>query len=148
MLDAHSRDVLQEVVRREGRSLLQYVAEAFPWTPTEDEAEIERLKQMAGEQSEAIARLMRFLQRQHAPVPYLGAFPTSFTSVNFVTLAYLRPILLKHAEHEIPLLERDLAQVADTVARALLTDLLALKKRHRDELANANKLEAHASGER
>ena len=41
MLDDRTAQLLEGVVRRESRSLLQYVAEAFPWTTPEEQAYLE-----------------------------------------------------------------------------------------------------------
>jgi hypothetical protein len=137
MLDAPTRMVLQETLRRESRSLLQYIAEAFPWTKAENAVAVSNLKLLASEQLAASTGLMRFLQQQHAAPPFLGSFPSSFTSMNFVTLEYLGPQLVKHTQKETADLERDLRMVSDSAARTLLTELLSLKRNH---LAGLEKL--------
>src|SRR5439155_21841974 len=93
-----------------------------------------RLDKLAAEERDAVARLLLFLQRHHAMPAYLGSFPLSFTTVNFVTLEYLRPLLAQHARQEVAHLEEDLRQAIDPAARELRKDLLALKKRHLSEL--------------
>ena len=49
MIDARSAQVLQEVLRREGRSVLQYVGAAFPWTTTDRTAALDRLPEILHE---------------------------------------------------------------------------------------------------
>ncbi len=146
MLDERTRSVMQQTARRLARSFLQYVREAGTWATSEDEPAVEHLRQLADEERDAIAKLMVFLQRQHATPPYLGSFPSSFTTVNFVTLDYLRPLLIKHTRAEIGRLEEDLRLVSDLTATSLLKELLSLKKRHLEELEHLKQTaNAHAA---
>jgi hypothetical protein len=134
MLDDRTRTVLQQTARRLSRSFLQYIDDAVPWT-TEDEAPaLQLLHRQAAEERDGIARLLTFLQRHHAVPPYLGSFPTSFTTANFVSFDYLRPKLLQHARADVTYLENDLCQIHDSEAREVLKDLLALRIRQAKEV--------------
>ena len=81
------------------------------------------MSKLAAGERDAIARLLTFLQRHHAAPPYLGSFPTSFTTANFVTLDYLRPLLVKQARTEVAHLQEDLSHVHDPEARDLVQSL-------------------------
>ena len=84
MIDARDADLLKEIVRRESRSLLQYVGDSFPWTTRQERETLPMLRSMIEEEREAAAALARFLASQRQTPPYLGAFPQSFTTINFI----------------------------------------------------------------
>jgi hypothetical protein len=127
MLDDRTRSVLQQTAKRLSRSFLQYIDDAVPWTTDEEGPALDLLHRQAAEERDGISRLLVFLQRHHATPPYLGSFPASFTTSNFVSFDYLRPRLLQHARADVTYLENDLCQIHDADARELLKDLLALK---------------------
>ena len=147
MLDDRTRVVLQDTARRLTRSFLQYVDEAVPWTTDQEEPALGMVKRLAFEERDGIGKLLNFLQRQHATPPYLGSFPASFTSMNFVTFDFIRPLLSQHARTEVMHLENDLCQIENPRARELLKDLLALKIRHMKELEQFTPTaQSHAPG--
>jgi hypothetical protein len=119
---------LHEVVRRESRSLLQYQSKAFPWAKAGDQAAADQVLQLAREQNEAAGQLARLLARRRHPVPFLGAFPTSFTTANFVSLRYELPRLAADEKRAADLLEADWAALTDPEARTLVGTLLAQKR--------------------
>jgi rubrerythrin len=139
--ERQTEHLLQTIVRREGRCLLQYVGEAFPWTTVADEQELARFQQLVREHSEALAAIVRFMLRQHLAPPHLGPFAMGFTTINFVSFDYLLPRLV-HAEREgIGQLERDLAMLTDAGARGVVEKLLDLKRQHLkvlEEMATAH----------
>jgi hypothetical protein len=130
VIDAQSRDLLQDIVRRESRSVLTYVADAYPWTTARDSRAVDALRKLLAEEAGAVAALGRFLFRRHVPVASLGSYPSSFTTMNFLALEYLLPRLIDYERHSIAELERDLAAVADPEARAEVEKLLAVKRRN------------------
>jgi hypothetical protein len=130
VIDSQSQTLLQEVLRREGRSELMYVAEAYPWAAARGEAARAALQALTREESDALTALGRWLMRQRVPLPYLGAFPTGFTTINFLALDYLLPRLRDLQREAVARLERDAHAATSPEARAQLESLLALKKRH------------------
>ena len=130
MIDAQSQAVLQTVLRREGRSELMYVAEAYPWAAARGSAARAELQALIREEADALTALARWMTRQRVPLPYLGAFPTGFTTINFIALDYLLPRLRDQQREEVSQLERDVRSVSDPEARAQLESLLGLKRRH------------------
>ncbi|MGH7168769.1 MAG: hypothetical protein ACRELG_00635, partial [Gemmataceae bacterium] len=75
MIDAHSQRLLQDVLRRESRSVLTYVAEAYPWTTSTRTKALMDLQQIIAAEREAVVDLGRFLVRQRVPLPYLPSYP-------------------------------------------------------------------------
>ena len=123
-------DVVQEIIRREGRSFLQYIGDTFPWVADEDRAAFVRLKQIIAGQQQGIGDLSRFLTRRRAEAPYLGSYLQSFTTWNFVSVKALLPRLVADVRRGVDALAADMARVSDPEARALVEHYLALKKRH------------------
>jgi hypothetical protein len=134
---------LEAAVRREGRSLLQYVSEAYPWTKAAGDATADKVRDLAREERDALTVLTKFLSRRRHTVPYLGAFPMSFTTMNFVSLDYLLPRLTESARQSVAALERDRAALTDADAKAELDRLIELKRTHLKALEALTTAPAH-----
>jgi hypothetical protein len=137
VIDAATEVVLQGWVRRLGRSLLQYVHESFPFTTAKDAAALPVLARQVKEDQDAAARTIRFLQQQHRRPPAMGAYPMSFTTINFASLSYLLPYLVNEDERAVADLEQtlqSLSSVDHADASGLLRGILDMKRRHVDEL--------------
>jgi len=133
-MDPQSQRILQGIVRREGRSLLQYLSDAFPWTTINEGDALARVQQFVKEERESTAALVRFLQRRRVTPPYFGAYPMSFTTLNFITLDHLLPLLVDAERKAIAALESDLARVTDPEARNLLQGMVEMKRGHEKAL--------------
>lgn len=125
---------LQALVKSEGRSLLQYVSDSFPWTAAHDEKVRDAVLGFARAEAEALARLVRHLQKQHVAVPNLRSYPMSFTTVNFVSLGYLLPRLADEQKTHIAQVERLCNSLPEGQTRNLVGELLVLKKQHLSQL--------------
>jgi hypothetical protein len=128
--DATGLALIMRQIRRDGRSLLQYVCESFPYTPASAELAHAQVFELAREEQEALAGLVRFMHRHHVSPPVLGAFPSHYTTINFVSLDHLLPPLLKEQRFAVAELERDLAALPESDARHILWEYLELKRRH------------------
>jgi hypothetical protein len=138
-MDARTEATLQEIVRREYRSLLQYVGESFPWATADKSEALDRLHRLVVEEQAAAGEVARFLQRRHVTVPPLAPYPMDFTSLAFVSLDYLLPRLIEHQRRNIAQLERDLRDLTEADARGVVQKLLETKRSHRkvlDELTS------------
>jgi hypothetical protein len=133
VIDPHSQAVLQDVVRRESRSLLSYIGDAFPWTTAAGGPALASLRQAVRDEGAAVTALGRFLVRHHAGLPYLGSYPASFTSWNFVALDFLLPRLVEEERRTIAELEAALPPLAEAV-RGPVQALLAVKRRNLETL--------------
>jgi hypothetical protein len=130
VIDAPTQALLQDVLRRDSLSLLQYIRDAFPWTRLEEQGAWPALRQVVEEDAHGLAELAQFLARRRVPLPYIGTFPVDFTSINFVSLDFVLPRLLDEQRREVAALEADLARVSDPEAREQLQRLLDMKRRH------------------
>jgi hypothetical protein len=146
VIDRQTYARLQGIIRREGRSFLQYVDESFPWTTSAEQGMLAKLQRLAQEDREAVAALARLLIKNRLTPPYLGAFPTQFTNFNFLALPRLLEELVRAQAQSIGLLHQDLVQITDPGARAQLGHLLEMKKRHLGVLETLKQPEPRESG--
>jgi hypothetical protein len=130
VIDAPTQTILRDIFRRESRSVLQYLAESFPWTTPERQAVTDHLRTWAGEERAAAARLATYLQRNQVGLPYLGAFPTEFTNINFIGLDYAVGRIIESEKRSLADLQRDLNNLGDPTARDLVQEMVAIKQRH------------------
>src|SRR5205085_539201 len=112
------------IVRRESRSFASYIADAYPWTTAAGGPALGRLRQAFEEESEAVSALGRYLARQRVPMPFMGAYPVSFTSTNFLSLEYLVPRLIEAQKQLIAALQADLKRIEPGEPRARAEALL------------------------
>jgi hypothetical protein len=131
---APSAAVLQTILRRESRSLFQYVREAYPWTTANARATLVELDRLIDEEAAATASLGRFLLKHHIPLPYLGAYPSHFTNVNYIGLDFLMPKLVEQQREAIAALGHDLNALSDEESRKQVLPILEMKRRHLKKL--------------
>jgi hypothetical protein len=143
-MDIHSLQLIARQIIRDGRSLLRYVGEAYPYAPHKAEPAVQRLQALAAEQGAAVGRLVRFQQRHHATPPVLGSYPSDFTTTNFIALVHLLPALQKDEQKGIAELERSLATLPAGEVHDLLADYLQAKRRALAELDALCRLDAEA----
>jgi hypothetical protein len=130
VIDRQMYQYLQDVIRRQGRSFLQYAGESFPWNKPENRVAFEEVHQMVREERDMAAALSRYLVKHHLTPPYLGAYPSYFTSYNYLSLDRLVPLLVVHQRRGIVDLETDLKALGNGETRQQVEDILAMKKRH------------------
>ncbi|MGE3804240.1 MAG: hypothetical protein AB7K24_06170 [Gemmataceae bacterium] len=133
MIDASTLSLLQEIVRRESRSLMHYTSEAYPWTGAAAREVLAKLNKMIAAEQKAVERLARLLSRRRLPLPYIGAYP-DFTGVNYVSLDHLLPLLIEHQKKGIEQLERDLTCLYEVEVREQVQGILDVKKEHLTQL--------------
>ncbi len=134
MSDARSLEALQQLVRRESRSLMQYMAGAYPWTDASQEAAEHRLRAIIQSERDTLINLTRFLFRHKISPPHSGGYSTDFTSLNFLGLDHLVSLLIAHQQESIAALESELASIPDQECRHIAEKFLAVKKQHLGDL--------------
>lgn len=127
-MDAQTRTLLQGIVLRESRSVLAYTSEAFPWTSAAHSDAAKSLLSWIQEEADALTALGRYLVRRRVPIPHMGSFPASFTTINFLALDYLLPQLQEYEQSSLAQLENELKGITDPDARALVEKLCEIKK--------------------
>jgi hypothetical protein len=126
--------LLPEILRRECRSYLQYIRESYPWANGKGEELRTKVLALTEAENEALANLARAMQKRHITLPYLGAYPTSFTTSNFLDINFLLPRLVTNQRQFIAELERDLRFIHDAGMKEQFQAYLELKRRHLQEL--------------
>jgi hypothetical protein len=135
VIDAHTLSILHEIIRRESLSFVHYLRDSFPW-PSPDGSDAERaLAPILEQEHKALGDLYRFLTRMKAPFPYVGSYPSVFTTRNFISLHGLIPLLLEDERGLIGALERDRRAIGDEQPHGVVSHLLDVKQ------ANVNRLE-------
>lgn len=127
MLDAKSQAVLAETLRREARSMLSYMADAYPWAPSKQAPALEVIREASAAVSSAAMGLGRFLIKQRVTPPMLGAYPSYFTSCNFMDVEWLLPRLISSEKELLARLEADLKGVSNAAAKEQLAALAGVK---------------------
>jgi len=130
MIELKTQKRLQELFRRENRSFLQYVTQATPWAAAEDRGLVDKLHSLAHEEMQALRELAEWLDARQVALPYLGAFPTTFTHYNFVAIRKLMKPLIDEQKKELADLEADVLAISDDAARAPLRKLVELNRQH------------------
>ena len=144
-MEAAQVALLQDLLRRESRSLLQYAHEAYPWSKAEGQAGCDAIRAMAQAEAEAVAKLGRWLAKQRVPVTFPGAYPMQFTTVNYIALHALLPRLIADQKRRSAAVEGVGAVLSDEEGRALVQALLDLKKDHAQQLAALQGMAAPAA---
>jgi hypothetical protein len=144
MMDARTQVLLQDLVRRASRSMLQYVGEAYPWTADTEADLLANVHNVIAEEEQAVEGLAAFLRKKRVSIGYLGSYPQNFTNLNFVSLDYLMPRLLDWQRKWVGVLEKDAAQIGETEASAEVAILVAIARRHLGELEKLNNSHAKA----
>ncbi len=129
-MDHATATLLQDLVKKEGRSLLQYISESYPWAPRKNDSAVPAVAAMAEEERAAAATLVRHLAQNRMQPPYLGAYPMNFTTMNYASLEFLVPQLIRFETKRIAELEKDVHVASDEESQQLLQHMLQMKRRH------------------
>jgi tRNA isopentenyl-2-thiomethyl-A-37 hydroxylase MiaE len=130
MIDAPTQARLRELFRRENRSFLQYVSQASPWVAFGDQSLVDKIRQLAAEEIEALEAFAGWMDRRGISLPYLGAFPTTFTNYNFVAVRKLMKPLAAEQRKELADLEADAAALTELDAKTTVEKLVELNRKH------------------
>jgi hypothetical protein len=144
MMDARTQALLQDLVRRATRSMLQYVGEAYPWAAHADADLLTKVQSVIAEEEHAVEGLAAFLRKKRIAIGYLGSYPQNFTNLNYVSLDYLMPRLLDWQRKWVGVLEKDAAQIGEVEASAEVAKLVTVALRHLDDLATLTNSHAKA----
>lgn len=132
-MQASPTDFMHALIRKEARSLLQYIGESYPWASHERMDALESLLHIAKHEAHQIDRLARWCIKNKLGNPPLGAYPQSFMGINFSSLEFLLPLLINDHKKRIADLEWSLLS-APADAHGLIKDLVGAKKKHLEKL--------------
>lgn len=112
MSDPTHNALLNQLLVNLGRSLLQYVGEAWPWTSHDHTRERKTIEELVSRQQAQIARLVNWLAARDGAVEF-GAFPTEYTDLHYVALDYLISQLIENETALIGDLEQTVQACSD-----------------------------------
>jgi hypothetical protein len=145
-----SQDRLNDSYRTLRTSLLQYVAENSPWTPYADEASVKKLQTIVARQNEQIQRLADFIVNRQGYLPG-GSYPSDFTDMQYLSLAYLLKKLIPDQQRVLETLESNRKNISnDAGASDMLSQLevgVAENLQDLKELAESSNHEEAAAAE-
>ena len=121
---------LNRILIRVYRSLLQYVAECWPWADAQISSEQRTVEQMMREQQIHVGRLVELLSVRGWPIDF-GSYPTEFTDLHYIGLEYLLNEIIADETALVAELDRARSEAADDPAAAALLAELAVSERGR-----------------
>jgi hypothetical protein len=130
MIDLATQSRIQELFRRENRSFLQYISAATPWASAVDKPLVVKINLLAAEELKALEMLALWMESKRISLPYLGAFPTNFTSYNFVDIRKLLKPLVAEQRKELADLETNANSLIDDDSRKQIATLVELNRKH------------------
>jgi hypothetical protein len=132
MTDQSHNEILNRLVPRLYRSLLQYTVECWPWTPSAEipdgkSPEQEAIEEMTARRQEFVSRLVDLLMQRGMAVDF-DNYP-DYSELHYVALDYLLGKLI--ADEEALLAELETARGTirdDPPAATLLVELIVAEK--------------------
>lgn len=127
-------DLLNAALELEYRSLPRYLAQVSPWVPPAGRPAVEFLKRVARRQEKLAQKLSDAILALRG-VPEPGDYPIEYARYHFLSLAYLRPIVLDSQRSVIARLGEIVAGLAhDATGRSLVEEALGSEKAHLEQL--------------
>ena len=134
-----SRAVVQAILRREGRSLMQYLREVPPWVGPHEANSQARLHEIANTELNALEAIGRLFQKEFHEMSHMGGYP-DFTGSNDMALHYLLPRVILEQQNLLAGLERDRAAFTEQDIGIAIDQLITMKRRHLSELESLHTL--------
>lgn len=129
MPDNASNELLNDLMARAYRSLLQYAGECWPWASSDEAAEEQAVREMAAEQKSYVAGIVELLQSRDWSI-FLGNYP-DFTALHYVSLDFLLGRLISDEEELLAEIEAGRhALSGDPEAAGLVAELSSATMRH------------------
>ncbi len=107
-----SRAVVQAILRREGRSLMQYLREVPPWSSSADQPAAAMLHLRACHELMKLEDIGKLYQKRYHEMAHMGGYP-DFTGYNDMAIHYLLPRVIAEQKRLLAELERDRAAIVE-----------------------------------
>lgn len=130
MIDDATLARLHECVRRECRSLLQYVSEVSLWVGPDDRSAYDLVRDWAHSERQQVQCVADWMQRHTSGRFPLGQFPTAFTTWNDTSFRHALPVLVREHQANLAALEADASATIQVEPRGMLDHLVELKREH------------------
>ena len=126
--------MLSQLVINLGRSLLQFVGEASPWSPASAVGACEAVARLIDKQKSGVSRMVELLNRRGYPIEF-GMYPVAFTDLHFLSLKSLLPRVILSQETLVAELDEAIYTcVDDPEAEALFGEVLFSERAGTEEL--------------
>jgi hypothetical protein len=114
---------VNELLFATSRSLLQYTAEAYPWSAMTKDLR-EPLLKLAHQQQESVRKLVHWLDDEGEMVEN-EMYPVDFTSLHYVSADFLKKYLIKNQSQVVELATVECREEdAETAHHLFLADIL------------------------
>ena len=124
---------VNELLFATGRSLLQYTAEAYPWSPINKDLR-ETILRLAHLQQDSVRKIVHWLDDEGETIDY-GVYPVDYTSLHYVSAAFLLKHMLTNQSQIVELATVECREEdAETAHHLFLADILANEQAILDEL--------------
>ena len=126
---------VNELLEATGRSLLQYTAEAYPWSPFNKDLR-DPLLQLAHQQQDSVRKLVHWLDDEGELIDY-GMYPVDYTSLHYVSADFLKKHLVANQQKIVDLATIECREEDDETAHhQFLAEILANEQAILDGLKN------------
>jgi len=123
MADSQHNAELNTLVIDLGRSLLQYVGEAWPWTDAASRAMQADVDELVALQTAMVQRIADLLAERNWPIDF-GVYPVEYTDLHYVSLDFLLGQLIRNADELVAELREIRRRITnDPQASTLLDEL-------------------------
>lgn len=92
---------VNELLIAAGRSLLQYTAEAYPWSTAQKDLR-EPILALARQQQESVRKLAHWLDDE-GEIIHFGIYPVDYTSLHYVSVDFLKKHLISNQTQVVEL---------------------------------------------
>ena len=124
---------VNELLIATGRSLLQYAAEAYPWSPANKDLR-ETILRLAHQQQNSVRKIVHWLDDEGETLDY-GTYPVDYTSLHYVSSAFLLKHILTNQSAIVELATVECSEEdAETAHHQFLAEILANEQALWDEL--------------
>lgn len=116
-----------------GRSLLQYTADAYPWSPANKDLR-EPILRLAHEQQNSVRKIVHWLDDEGETIDY-GTYPVDYTSLHYVSAEFLLKYMISNQTENVELATVECSEEdAETAHHQFLAEILANEQSILDEL--------------
>ena len=124
---------VNELLIAVGRSLLQYTAEAYPWSPIDKDLR-ETILRLAHQQQSSVRQIVHWLDDEGETLDY-GIYPVDYTSLHYVSAKFLLKHLLTNQSAIVELATVECSEEdAETAHHLFLAEILANEQAVLNEL--------------
>ena len=126
MTDSADNAALNLLLVDVGRSLLQYTADAWPWTGADGDVRRDQIDNLIDRQAAIVQRIAEHLDAREWPVDF-GVFP-DYSDLNFLSLDFLLKHIADNADAVLAEAEAARKRVAGDVAADLVDTVVGEQK--------------------